>query len=117
MADIDNLFSSDGLVHTAPETGEKRSKTMFGRREIINEVSYKDAAVCLNCTMEECEGERGCFKLRRKLLDIPDFDFDIPDFDFDIPDFDFDLPDFDFDLPDFDADFSIPENPAFLREI
>lgn len=68
MTEIDNLFSGDGMIHAVSPVLEKRSKTIKGRREVINEVSYKDARVCLGCTMEECEGERKCFKMRRKWL-------------------------------------------------
>ena len=41
-------FNADGMIHT---TGRERHKHN-GRKDIINEITYKDAYVCLTCPYE-----------------------------------------------------------------
>lgn len=63
-------FSADGMIHT---TGREEIKPVkhSGRKEIINEITYRDAHVCLTCPLppEECTGERECFLRRKKELE------------------------------------------------
>ena len=58
-------FSADGMIHT---TGRERPKHN-GRKDILNEITYKDAYVCLTCPYEECSGERECFLRRKKEIE------------------------------------------------
>lgn len=58
-------FSADGMIHT---TGREEIKHN-GRKEIINDITYRDAHVCLTCPYEECTGERECFLRRKKELE------------------------------------------------
>lgn len=63
--DIEKLFSRDGLIHPAYPS---RETVIKGRRDILSADTYKDAAVCLTCTADVCEGEGKCFKRRQKWL-------------------------------------------------
>ena len=62
--DISRLFARDGLAHPAYSV---RKTAIFGRRDFWSDATYKDAAVCLSCTADECEGETKCF--RRRLVE------------------------------------------------
>lgn len=61
--ELDDLFSADGLVHTAYIGRECH---IYGRRDLWSDDTYKDAWVCLTCTAEMCDGDTKCFR-RRKL--------------------------------------------------
>lgn len=63
--DIDGLFARDGLIHPAYTP---RQAVITGRRGQLNEDSYKDAAVCLTCTADVCEGDSKCFRRRMSWL-------------------------------------------------
>ncbi len=63
--DIEKLFSRDGLIHPAYPSREAAIK---GRRDLWSVDTYKDAAVCLTCTADVCEGENKCFRQRQKWL-------------------------------------------------
>lgn len=72
--DIEKLFSRDGLIHPAYPS---RETVIKGRRDILSADTYKDAAVCLTCTADVCEGETKCFRRRQKWLtavreDVPE---------------------------------------------
>lgn len=58
-------FGADGLIHTTRQQNGKSN----GRKEVINEITYNDAHVCLTCPYEECSGERECFLKRKKELE------------------------------------------------
>lgn len=63
--DINQLFARDGLAHPAYSV---RKAAIFGRRDLWSDATYKDAAVCLSCTADECEGETKCFRRRQMWL-------------------------------------------------
>ncbi len=58
------LFGNDGQIHTV----QAPTKPSAGRKNILNDVTFREAYVCLTCTAETCEGERKCFLKRRKKL-------------------------------------------------
>lgn len=62
--DLELLFSRDGLIHPAYPS---RETVIHGRRDLWTDAVYRDAAVCLSCTADECEGETKCF--RRRLVE------------------------------------------------
>lgn len=63
----DGIFSGDGMIHAMPFM-EIRRTPIKGRRDIINAVSFADAAVCLDCDALFCDGERKCFESRKKAI-------------------------------------------------
>ncbi len=58
-------FAEDGLIHLARLQGNPAP----GRKDLWTDATYKDAHVCLTCTLPECEGERDCFLRRKKELE------------------------------------------------
>lgn len=63
--EIELLFSRDGLIHPVYPS---REAVIKGRRDLWSEDTYRDAAVCLTCTAEECDGEPKCFRRRAAYL-------------------------------------------------
>lgn len=53
------------MVHPAVPQGRPTA----GRKDLWTDATYKDAYVCLTCTLPECEGERECFAKRKKELE------------------------------------------------